>query len=137
MQRKLAKTQTAILFVAGSILLAIALFILAEPAGFYAANGIEVGANTSLLNELKAPAGLLLAAGVYLLAAVFVRRLADGATGLGAMIYLSYAAARFGSIWADGMPAPGLLQAAALEAVIGFACVAVLLARRAPARRVA
>ena len=137
MQHKLAKTQSAILFVAGSVLLSIALFILAAPAGFYAANGIDVGANASLLNELKAPAGLLLAAGVYLLAAVFRRRLADSASGLGAAVYLSYAAARCGSIWADGMPAPGLLQAAALEAVIGLACVAVLLARRAPARRVA
>ena len=89
------------------------------------------------MNELKAPAGFLLAAGAFMLVAVFVRSLLDSAMLLATMIYLSYAASRFASMWFDGFPAVGLVQAAALEAVIGTACLAVLLLRRAPARRAA
>lgn len=135
MSDKLVITQKSILLVAGAILVLIAGSIIAAPVEFYAANDIAIGADASLLNELKAPAGLLLASGVFMLAAVFLRRLADSATLLGAMIYLSYAAARGGSIWSDGMPAPGLVQAAALEGLVGLACLAVAVYGRLPPRR--
>lgn len=119
-----------LLFVSGALLVVIGSFIVAAPAGFYAANGIELGTNVSLLNELKAPAGVLLVAGLFMIIAVFVRRFTDAATGLAALIYLSYAASRFTSMVVDGLPADGLVQAAALEALIGFACLTMLLPRR-------
>ncbi len=132
MKNKLAITRGAVLLIAGSLLILIAAFITTSPVAFYASNEIELGANVSLLNELKAPAGFLLVAGIFMVVAVFIRSLATTAMLLGAMIYLSYAAARFISVGVDGLPAEGLVQAAALEAVIGAACLA-LLAQRAPA----
>ena len=86
----------------------------------------------SLLNELKAPAGLLLAAGLFMIGAIFVRGQADTALWLAALIYLSYAGSRFVSMAFDGAPAAGLVQAAALEGVVGVACLAVLVMRRIP-----
>jgi len=137
MQTKLAKTQKAILLVAGALLILVSTFILASPVDFYASNSIELGANVSLLNELKAPAGLLLAAGLFMIGAVFVRGMADMATSLAALIYLSYAVSRFASMAFDGVPATGLVQAAALEGIVGLACLAILMIRRTPAGKAA
>ena len=135
MKNKLAITRGAVLLIAGSLLILIAAFITTSPVAFYAANEIELGANVSLLNELKAPAGFLLAAGAFIIVAIFVRSLVTTAMLLAAMIYLSYAAARFVSIGIDGLPAAGLVQAAALEALVGLVCLALLLVRRVPAGR--
>ena len=135
MKMKLAKTRTALLLVAGGLLILIGILILAAPADFYAANDIELGADVSLVNELKAPAGLLLAAGLFMLAAIVVQSQADTALWLAALIYLSYAGARLASMAFDGLPAAGLVHAAAIEGSVGLACLAVLLIRRLPARR--
>ena len=123
--------QPMLLLTAGGLLVLIAMYILISPVDFYAANDIALGANPSLRNELKAPAGFLLAAGTLVLAAVVVSSLVDTALLLAAVTYLSYAAARYASMLTDGMPAAGLVQAAALEAIIGFTCLAALLVRRA------
>jgi low temperature requirement protein LtrA len=135
MKTRLAKTQKALLFVAGALLILVSSFILASPADFYASNNIELGANVNLLNELKAPAGLLLVAGLFMIGAVFVRSQADTALWLAALIYLSYAGSRLVSMALDGLPATGLVQAAALEGIVGMACLVVLAIRRIPARR--
>jgi len=137
MKMKLAKTQKAVLFVAGALLTLVGSFIIASPVDFYASNNIELGANVSLLNELKAPAGMLLAAGLFMIAAIIVRNLADTAMWLAALIYLSYAGSRFGSMAFDGLPAPGLVQAATLEGIVGVACLVVLTIRRIPAKKIA
>ena len=137
MTEKLAKTRKALLLVSGALLIAISTLILASPADFYASNQIELGANISLLNELKAPAGLLLAAGIFMIGALFMSHQGDTALGLAALIYLSYGISRFASMAVDGVPAAGLVQAAALEGLIGLACLVVVMIRRMPAGRVA
>ena len=137
MKTKLAKAETLLLLAAGAMLILIGTFIIASSVDFYAANSIDLGTNPSLLNELKAPAGLLLAAGLFMIGAIFVRRLADTALWLGALICLSYAGSRCVSIALDGVPAAGLVQAAVLEGIVGLACLAVLTIRRIPARRIA
>lgn len=133
MNKTLTTLQTLLLLLAGSLLVLIAMFILASPAGFYAANQIDIGASISLLNELKAPAGFLLASGTIMLIAVFRRQWAANALALGALIYLSYALSRIASMATDGLPAPGLVQAAGLEGVAGLACLGLLLINRASA----
>ena len=126
------KFQVGILFIAGALLILVSSLILTTPSAFYAANGIEPGDNLSLLNELKAPAGLLLCAGLFMIGAIFSRELSDTATALAALIYLSYAFTRGLSMVVDGVPAVGLIQAAALEALIGLACLAIFVTRARP-----
>jgi hypothetical protein len=137
MKMKLAKTQKALLLVSGALLILVGTFIFASPVDFYASNNIELGPNVSLLNELKAPAGLLLAAGVFMIGAIFVRSQADTALWLAALIYLSYAVSRSASMAFDGIPAAGLVQAAALEGIVGLACLVVLMIRQMPTGKVA
>ncbi len=136
MRTKLAKIQIALLLVSGTLLILIGIFIVVSPIDFYGSNNIDLGANVSLLNELKAPAGLLLAAGFFMISAIFVRSKTDTALRLAALIYLSYAVSRFVSMAFDGIPASGLVIATALEATIGLACLLVLLVSRIPVGKV-
>ncbi len=129
MEINLAKTQQLLLFVAGTMLILIGTFISASPIDFYASNSIDLGSNVSLLNELKAPAGFLLVAGLFIIGAIFVQRLADSAMLLATLIYLSYAASRFSSMVFEGIPAAGLVQAAALETIVGLACITAVIDR--------
>ena len=82
------------------------------------------------MSELKAPAGLLLAAGAFIIIALFRPHLAGNALSLSALIYLSYALSRTLSMASDGMPADGLVLAALLEAILGLACLTVVIMRR-------
>ena len=129
MKTKLVVTQNALLLVAGSLLVLIGALITLSPIEFYASNSIEIGANVNLLNELKAPAGFLLIAGLFIAGAVFSSRLADPALWLATLIYLSYAVARLSSAVVDGMPVEGLVTAGVIEAVIGLLCLSILIAR--------
>jgi hypothetical protein len=130
MKTKWVITQKALLFVAGALLVLVGTFIIASPTEFYASNNIELGADPGLLNELKAPAGLLFVAGMFMLGAIFVRGMAETALWLASLIYLSYAGSRFLSMAFDGVPATGLVQAAVLEGIVGLACLAWLMISR-------
>lgn len=135
MNRKLEVTQRCVLLLSGALLLLIGSTILVSPISFYAVNNIDLNGNASLINELKAPAGFLLLAGVLIVSAFFIRRYENPATCLAALIYLSYALSRMVSFGIDGVPSSGLIQAAVIEAVLGLSCVMVLAARRFPVQR--
>jgi uncharacterized membrane protein len=134
MKTKLAKAQKTLLIISGVLLIFISASIIVSPTDFYGSNNIELGTNTSLINELKTPAGLLLSAGVFMIVAVMIRGKLNLALALSALIYLSYAVSRFASMAVDGLPASGLLTATFVEAAIGLACLSVLIIGRTPAR---
>ena len=137
MKTPLIKTRIVLLLVSGAMLILVGSFIIVSPTDFYASNNIDLGSNVSLVNELKAPAGLLLVAGLFMISAIFVQGKTDVALWLAALIYLSYASSRSVSMTIDGVPATGLVQATLLEATIGLACLVVLLVSRRPVRKVA
>lgn len=134
---KLAIAQIPILIVSGAILILIGSSIIVSPVNFYGSYDIDLGMNISLLNELKAPAGLLLAAGLFMIGATFNRSRIDIALKLSALIYLSYAASRIVSMLFDGVPASGLIMATAFEVIIGLASVTVIDISKASAAEVA
>jgi hypothetical protein len=136
MKTKKIKTRIALLLVSGALLILVGTFFIVSPADFYASNNIDLGAKVSLLNELKASAGLLLAAGMFMISAIFVRGKTDVGLWLAALIYLSYAVSRSASMAFNGVPTGGLVQATVLEATIGLPCLVVLLISRAPMRKV-
>lgn len=137
MKTKLPKIQSAILIVSGAMLILIGISIIVSPADFFAANNINAGASISLLNELKAPAGLLLAAGIFMISAIFMKGKRDIALWLAALIYLSYAVSRSVSMAVDGVPSSGLILATAIEAFIGLACLLVWFFSSTSLRKVA
>ena len=115
--------EKGLLLIAGSLLCSIGLSILTTPHEFYAVNGINLGKDISLMSEVRAPASLLVTAGIFVFSAPFIGTLRDRALGLAALIYLSYALGRTYSIVVDGYPSPGLVQAAGIEMVIGLAAL--------------
>ncbi len=124
---KISKSVKALLLLSGAIGAGIGAAILLIPVAFHATTGIELGGNISLLNEVRAPGGALLALGVLVMLGAFASRLTFTSLVVASLLYLSYGAARVLSMVVDGMPASELVLVAGLEIVIGLACVFALL----------
>ena len=112
-----------VLFVSGLIAMGIGGAILFVPELFHAANGIELGGSSSLLSEVRASGGALLAMGTLIMLGSFFAGLTFTSVVVSSLLYLSYGLSRILGMTVDGMPAEGLVQAAALELVIGLVCV--------------
>ena len=123
-----------LLLVSGLLATGIAATILAAPDPFYAGYGIDVSSDVSLANELKAPAGTLLIAGLLMLVGVVKPRYAVTSLAIGSVIYLSYGLSRVLSMAVDGFPHSALVSAAMLELVLGAICLLGLVRLRMNAR---
>lgn len=121
------KLLNTILLVSGFIAAGIGGAILFVPVGFHALNSIELGSNISLLSEVRAPGGALLACGLLIMGGAFIDRLRFTAIVLAALLYLSYGLSRILSMALDGMPGPNLMQATILELILGLVCAWALL----------
>lgn len=123
--KALARRNTAriVLLLSGLTAVVIAAMILLSPEVFYGSYGIQVRGNVALANELKAPAGALLLAGLVMIAGVFRSDLFVFAMGTAAFIYLSYGLSRLTSFLTDGIPNDGLIGATGLELAIGTVCL--------------
>ena len=115
-----------ILFLSACVAVAIAATILVAPDAFYAGYGIEVGGNPTLANELKAPAGALLLAGLLMFAGAIRLRYAVVSLATAAAVYSSYGLGRVISIAVDGLPHSGMISAAGIEIAIGAVCLLTL-----------
>lgn len=119
-----------VLVISGLILTGIGGAILFVPVAFFATNGIDLGENISLFNEIRSPGGVLLASGMVIMLGAFIAKLTFTSTMLSIVIYLSYGISRILSIAIDGMPAEGLLIATVIEIIIGLVGVFALLKYR-------
>ncbi len=120
---KNSRVLKAILLISGLIAAGFGGVILLMPVAFYAENGVGLGGNVSLLNEIRAPGGAMLASGILVMSGAFVARLAFTATVMSAVLYLAYGLSRVLSILVDGVPIDGLVQATVLELVVGLVCL--------------
>lgn len=123
---KNSKFVKAVLLVSGLIATGIGGAILIIPEAFYATYGIELSGNTSLLNEIRASGGGLLATGILILSGALVARLTFTSLIISTLLYLSYGLSRVISTIIDGMPNNGLTQSTVLEIIIGLVCVITL-----------
>jgi len=112
----------SLLLASGLLAVGIAVTILFAPDAFYTGYGIDIDSNVTLTNELKAPAGLLLIAGLLMLTGVFRAELTVPSLAIAAAIYLSYGLSRLLSMTIDGVPDSGLVGAAVLEIALGVFC---------------
>ena len=116
-----------VLCIAGIIAIGIGGAILISPIDFFASNQIDIGNNASLLSEIRAPAGALLACGILILSGVFVSKLTYTSLIVSSLVYLSYGISRIIGIKIDGMPSDSLVYAAVFEIFIGLVCMFFLL----------
>jgi hypothetical protein len=113
-------TLKTILFLSGFIGVVVGAAILFYPVPFYATSRIELGGNISLLNEIRASGGSLLATGILVMLGVFVEKLTYTALVVSTLTYLSYGLSRLLSMTVDGLPTKDLIVVAGLEIVIGL-----------------
>ena len=99
--------------------------ILFDPHTFFANNGIALGNNPNLLSEIRAPGGLLLAAGLVMLSGAIKRSIMRAAQITTIVVFGMYGGSRLLSIVLDGAPSGSLIGAMVLELFI--AALAMLL----------
>lgn len=97
------------------------------PVAFEASAGITLGNNSSLLSEIRAAGGNLLAAGILIFSGVFSARMRLYSLLFSALFYLSYGLSRLISWGLDGAPAVSLQIATAAELVLGVLSLMALL----------
>ncbi|MEL7029423.1 MAG: DUF4345 domain-containing protein [Pseudomonadota bacterium] len=119
----------------GLMALAIGGSILFDPHTFFAHNGVALGDDPNLLSEIRAPGGVLIAAGLIMIAGAAVRALLRSALVTGAVVFGVYGVSRLVSLGIDGAPSSSLMTAMAIELLV--AAYAVFALSRASARRCA
>lgn len=124
---KNSKVLKIILFISGLIAASIGAAILFMPVAFYAGSGITVGGDISLLSDIRAAGGALLAIGALVMAGAFVEKLTFTSAIISTLVYLSYGLSRIMSIAIDGLPVDALVQAMALEIILGLVGVFAIL----------
>lgn len=129
-----ARVSRLLLTVAGAVLAGVGISVLFYPASFAAANGVLLANDASTLSEYRAPGGMLLASGAFVLFAAVRRRYSKAGLALSAAVFASYGIARLVGILADGAPSAALLQATAAECGLGLTCFVtwLLVHRREP-----
>jgi len=120
------KPHRSLLALGSLIAIGIGASILLAPAWFHASNGLELGADASLLSEVRAPGGALLALGLLMGVGVLERSFTLASTSIAAAVYLAYGLSRLLGMALDGVPHTGLVVAAAVELAIGGACAVAL-----------
>ena len=123
-------SKTVFLALSGLIAAGIAVAIWTVPTAFYGSYGIDLGGDVNLINELKAPAGILFVAGLAILAGAFRARYASMSMKVAAVLYLSFGASRVASFVVDGMPGESIVSAALLEILIGAIALIGLIAQQ-------
>ncbi len=108
-----------VLGLSGGMALAIGGFVLFEPHIFFAANDITLGTDHNLLSEIRAPGGVLLAAGMVMIAGAVMQSLMRTALITAAVVFGMYGLSRIVGLVLDGAPSSSLFGAMIIELVIG------------------
>jgi hypothetical protein len=112
-----------LLLFAGLILFVIGAAILLAPHSFFAESGVTLGHDPSLLSEIRAPGGLLLASATVVLLGALRHSMRRQALMLAAMVYGSFGVSRLLSMAIDGMPSESLSWATGIELSFAAMCV--------------
>lgn len=89
--------------------------------------------NASIRSEYRAPGGLLLIAGLFVVYTAIRPQLATTGFALSSLIYGAYGLGRLIGAATDGLPSTALMQAMILELVLGTICFGFWLATINPA----
>lgn len=118
------------LALSGAMALVIGGAILIAPHAFYASNQIVLGSDPNLLSEVRAPGGLLLAAGLMIVAGAVSIRLMRTALLIAALVFSLYGLSRLLSLMVDGVPNGALVGALVAELCIGGVAAALFVRRK-------
>lgn len=127
----MTRFQSLALGTAGVLAAGIGTALTVAPAAFLAGSGIALGADPSLLSELRAPGAGLAVLGAVMLAGLRRPALRPVALIAAATVYLGYPLGRLVGIAMDGVPSTEILAALAVEIAVALALATAFLPRRA------
>jgi len=113
-------TLISLLVVAGVVAIVIGLTLLFSPQSLFAGNPIVLDAGPDLYSEIRAPGGLLVVLGGFILASAGITAWRTSGLIVTASLYLSYGLARIWSLVVDGHPGDALILAMAIELTLGM-----------------
>ena len=112
----------------GALGAVIGLAILIVPHAFFATNDIVLGTDPNLMSEIRAPGGVLIAAGIIMMSGAALSSLIQLGLLTGAVVFSMYGISRLISLVLDGVPSAALVSALVIELIIG-AIAALLIAK--------
>jgi peptidoglycan/LPS O-acetylase OafA/YrhL len=115
----------ATLAIAGGVAVAIGAAITLVTRSFI---DIDGDPSADLLSETRAPAGAILAIGVFMLVAAVRQRHLATAAWMATLLYLGYGLARAAGLIIDGWPSATIVAATIVELAIGIASLAAVIA---------
>ncbi len=115
------------LSISGLIAIAIGSIILLAPHALFSSNGVDLGSDPNLLNEIRPPGGALIVMGTLAIGGALVPRLTFTGLLVTTSMYLAYGGSRLLSIAIDGSPSATLWSAMIGELVVGGLGAAALL----------
>lgn len=121
------------LALSGAIAAIIGISVLFIPHAFFATNHITLGTDPNMMSEIRAPGGLLLAAGVVMICGAVMTSLIRAALLTGAVVFSMYGVSRVVSLVFDGFPSSSIISALVIELVVG-GIAAVLITKFGAAR---
>ncbi|MBE1299288.1 MAG: DUF4345 domain-containing protein [Alteromonadaceae bacterium] len=124
----LLNTRKIYLFLAGSILSLVGLYIGLMPTDYLSQFFIETDINVAVLSEMRGMGGNLLVFGIFILGGAFLKRLERVTMIISCLIFASFSLFRALGIILDGMPGQSILLALIIEVI--FALLAIPLLRR-------
>ena len=119
----LSGLQKLALGIAGASAMGIGAAIAVVPQAFYSSYGIALGADPSLLSELRAPGAGLFAQGAIILAGIVRRALSLTALVAALVVFLGFPAGRILGIVLDGPPSAGIVAALVFELAVAALCL--------------
>ena len=119
-----------IVFISSLIALLIGGALLFTPISFEATANIVLPKDPSLLSEIRAYGGVIIASGVIIMRGVIKPAFMGVSLSICSIIYLSIGISRLVSLLVDGTPSDPIITATIVEFAIGFICTALLLKKR-------
>ncbi len=111
---------TLFLLFTGSIGIIIGGCLLFVPIAFEASAGIYISNDPSVLSEIRGSGGMLLGAGILIVAGAFIKSMPRVSLLLSTLFYLSYGISRIIGMLLDGIPSNSLIQVTIAEISIGL-----------------
>ncbi len=118
-----SKVLKAILIVLGLLLIAIGLWRLFDPIGFFQNSGITLDNQAGLLSEARATGGAVVGFGLLILLGAFIQKLSYTSTIAAIVLFLGFGIARLIGFAMDGNPGDGVIQGIIIEFVLGLIAV--------------
>ena len=126
-----SKILKTFLFLSGTVVLVFGLLLIFAPVFLYAQDGVDLGTDPTLLNNVRASGGAFLSIGILILLGAVVEKLRYAAALLAPLAFTVLGLSRVVSVFTDGVPSEVIVGAIIFNFVFATAGIVVFAKYRA------